>query len=289
MKIVLTGATGFIGSSLVEELHRAGHEILAFSRKQSGDRSGIRFIKEDLCNPDGCFDVMKEFKPEAACHLAWAGIPDFSWEKSLENLRMSTCFFEAVSRIGTCKKIIAAGSCWEFGNKMGLCEEDAECSPCNAFTWAKLSSRASGLILAKERGYFFGWCRLFFVYGSGQRRASLLPSLLQGTSYVKNEQALQDFIYIQDVVEGFRLALENDWPCGDFHFGSGVLHRIGEVAGCVKTLLSGGTLWEPPTSFREGGIFACTSKTKQYLGWQPKTLFHRGLMEMHEKEIKSKK
>ena len=96
MKILITGATGFIGLPLMHALVEQGHEILALTRTPLKEIKSITFLKADLSSPITYYEIVSSFEPEVVIHLAWEGIPNFSFENSKNNLNYSLEFFSYI-------------------------------------------------------------------------------------------------------------------------------------------------------------------------------------------------
>ena len=146
MKLLLTGASGFIGQPLVKKLIEQGHSILALSRSAdlqhvSNNTDKIIYFKSSLELENRALERIKDFEPDILIHLAWEKIPDFSFETSFENLQNHIIFFRHIFTVPSLKKIIVTGSCWEYNKKMGVCTESDICVSVNFFTWAKNSLR----------------------------------------------------------------------------------------------------------------------------------------------------
>ena len=79
MRVLLTGATGFLGRAALKALTNRGHEVLALSRQPAPMHlpAQVRWLKSDLNQPDSYRTAVTEFSPQSALHLAWEGIPDF--------------------------------------------------------------------------------------------------------------------------------------------------------------------------------------------------------------------
>ena len=143
MKFLVTGATGFIGKSLVNLLLDQGHSILAISRTENFElqQDKITWIQSSLQLNESAMDRIREFEPEVLIHLAWENIPDFSFETSVENLNHQMAFFRNIFKLDSLEKIIVTGSCWEYNKKIGFCVETENVVSSNYFTWAKNSLR----------------------------------------------------------------------------------------------------------------------------------------------------
>jgi dTDP-6-deoxy-L-talose 4-dehydrogenase (NAD+) len=140
MKRLVTGGSGFIGEpvlkSLIENIDLV--EILNLTRSfQNSKSSQIENYECDLSNPNTYLNKVKEFEHEVVIHLAWDGSPDFSLEMCTKNILSSISFIKIVSNLKSCKKIIVTGSCFEYNNKIGVCNENEIVVPKDYFTFAK--------------------------------------------------------------------------------------------------------------------------------------------------------
>ena len=284
MRVIVTGGTGFIGRALVPELRARGHEVLQIGRSANNASSNAsEYLQADLSEPASYTNALAAFQPEAAVHLAWEGIPDFSPAQCERNLSMSLRFLDALMAIDSCRKIIGTGSCWEYGLQEGPCLETAAPLSTNDFTRAKDSIRQHGMLRAAATGKSFGWFRLFFVYGPGQRKGSLIPSTIETwrrheNPPLKNPAAAQDFIYLGDVVEGLAHAVEADWPSGAYNLGTGSLTSVADIVRMVRELMNDPATETAPLGRQEtGGIWASTEQARLRLPWQSRTSVAEGL------------
>lgn len=179
MKILITGATGFIGKELCNKLVSEGHLIIGISRDPDlhiSSNSNLRFLKYELGNV--LPNEVIEFEPELLYHLSWEGIPDFSDSICIKNLLDQVKFFLELKKITSLKKIIASGTCAEYGLDSGKCHENT-IQYATYFGWSKSSIRGFLEIYCKDIGLKFVWLRIFYVYGPNQRSKSLVPYLME--------------------------------------------------------------------------------------------------------------
>src|SRR3989344_2069187 len=277
MRIFITGATGFIGRYTLAELKKRGHRLLALSRKNQRER-GVDFIKGDLANIASWKGRLKKFKPEAVIHLAWEGIPDFSYERSVKNLEGGIVLFSALAESG-CKKIVAAGTGFECGSRTGKIPDVIPVAPYNSFTAAKHSLHLMGEALAREKGMDFIWLRPYNPYGHGQRVGSLIPFIMRTVESgaplrLKNPLAQGDFVYITDVVRMFADAVTSGKGRVTYNLGSGYLTSVREIAKIVCEEM--GASEKYVKDFLRGArgklqsaAYADLSRAKGDLGWRP--------------------
>ena len=177
MRIFLTGASGFIGRQLVPLMGH--HQLLLVGRHEVNFRgTNYKFIKNDLKSLENWKSQVEEFSPEACIHLAWSGLPDYSFSKCRENFNINLQLLNLLTHTG-CKRIFFAGTCWEYGENQGKMSETFQSDYQNLFASFKTAVRLIGERLAKTNDINLIWGRIFFVYGPGQRSNSLIPSCFQ--------------------------------------------------------------------------------------------------------------
>ena len=289
MRVLITGASGFIGFPLSNKLSELGFKVLAIGRSiPVNSHKSISWIKSDLNSVEIYKDDITAFKPEVLIHLAWQDIPDFSFEKSFFNLNQSIKFISFIAEIKSCRKIIISGSCWEYGKDQGECKDSDKSIPTNYFTLAKHSLRLWTEIIAKEKSITLGWFRLFYVYGPGQRPESLIPTLFQ---YLRNEKLPEiktphnanDFIYIDDVVDAFSIAANSPFKSGNYNLGAGKSISALEICRQAEQLVLNSSVLTKKIELTSKSInsntnfWASISSSKEQLKWSPKVSIFEGI------------
>ena len=292
MKILITGGTGFIGSHVTEQLAEENHHLLLVSKRAKnlpfdlGKLQGADHICCDLSNLQACRAEIRNFKPEAAVHLAWEGIPNYDARTSTRNLHHGLNLITMLSELG-CQRLICTGSCWEYANKSGALREDAVVLPTNPFTAAKTSLHWMGKEIARERGMMFLWLRLFYVFGPRQKQTSLIPHIIscvrQGRHpQIKTPLVKNDFVYAKDVAGAISSILHHQTDYDVFNIGSGQSHSVQHMMHLVCQAFDKECPAEtqpekdapPPVDF-----WADISKIKQSAGWEPKFSVEQAIRE----------
>lgn len=285
MRIFLTGGTGFIGRYTLNELKKRGHQTLVLSRKAQKEK-GIEFIKGGLRDVSKWKAKLEKFKPKSAIHLAWEGIPDFSYAQSVKNLEGGLAVLEALTESG-CKRIVVAGTGFDCGSRVGKIPDDLKFVPSSVFVAAKHSLHLMGEALAKEKGTDFIWLRPFNPYGYGQRAGSVIPYIMrcvsEGTPLrLRNPLAQGDFIYIEDVARVFVDAATKGKSWKTYNVGSGYLTPIRDIAKAVcEEMGAGKEYYEDFARTAKGKLlnaaYADLKKVKKELGWQPRVAIKEGI------------
>jgi nucleoside-diphosphate-sugar epimerase len=253
MKIFITGPTGFIGKYVVEKLRE--------------DKNNELFLlSKDLADIENWKTEVKNFKPDAAIHLAWEGLPDYGAKNSIKNLNYGLNLMNFLAEIN-CKTVIMAGTCWEVLPQ-----------PVNAMSAAKTALHWLGEEIAKEKNMNFIWARFFYVYGPGQREDSLIPFLIRckkngDKPKIKTPEAKKDFIYVGDVAEALSKIIKKGKKRAIYDIGSGKLTGVQEIAKIIFPDFKIKKLKKDSA----GSPLADISKIKKEIGWEPETGIKEGI------------
>lgn len=281
MKVFLTGGCGFIGRHLIRALE--GNQILVLTRKkpESASPLGVEWLIGDLEDTKQWEFKLNQFEPEVCIHLAWEGLPDYSKEISEKNVRLGINLFSSLRNTGA-KKIVALGSCWEYGDAEGQVLETQTPNPRNHFASAKVRVCESFMSKCSSAGMDFVWLRIFFSYGPGQRKIALLPTVMTALAnhqvpLIKSPDLAQDFVYIVDVAEAIALASIRNDVKGVFNVGSGQLTQIRDFVNEVSVQVR--SKFRLEVSGEPTGMFASVEKLKRVVGWEPRYTLQQGVFE----------
>ena len=179
MRIAVTGASGFIGRHVLEQLVNRGLDVVAVSRrteKLKPWQGRVVIVEMDTSEPaDSAFDKLG--RPDNLIHLAWEGLPNYEsvhhYEKELPRQYR---FLKSLIEAGL-PALFVAGTCFEYGMQSGPLAETAAAEPANPYGFAKDSLRRQLEYFRSAHPYALTWGRLFYSYGEGQPGKSLYPQL----------------------------------------------------------------------------------------------------------------
>jgi UDP-glucose 4-epimerase len=286
MKIFVTGGSGFVGRAVVRQLAQRGHEVVVLTRSPSlsiGD--GVRECRGDLATTGAWRGALERLSPDAVAHMAWEGLPDYSYDTCRRNMEISLDFFEMVAELGV-PSLLSTGTCWEYESRSGSLVEENRVGYPAAFPAVKNSLRLLGEAIAAQHGIGFHWLRLFYVYGPGQRGGSLIPQILKAAREgrwpeLRTPRNRNDFVYVEDVARAIVAILEQQPLRSTFNVGSGRSASVLDVLKLVYEKLDkplpaeAATPAEAPQEAQD--FWADISHLSMDTGWRPDYDLSRGI------------
>ena len=244
-RVLVTGATGFIGRQAIPELIARGFEVHAVSSKAVKDEEGVFWHQADLMNLLDAEALFKKIMPSHFLHFAWYAEPGKFWN-SQENFKWVECsirlmrFFKAY---GGCR-IVMAGSCAEYSWRQGgtFSESSSHGAPLTTYG---VSKKAMQLLLEAYSQQFqlsAAWGRMFFLYGPNEPPikfiSSVTISILQ-KKVIKCTQGNQrrDFLHVQDAATAF-VALLDSSVQGVVNISSGEAYSLKEIVSIIENYLN---------------------------------------------------
>lgn len=221
-KVLVTGATGFIGGHVMEELLKQPVSVVASSAdasKISAKKwfSKVEYVPFDMSSVDDSTDYYAYFgKPDILIHLAWEGLPNYRSAFHTEiNLPRHIHFLHSMIR-GGLKDMTVTGTCFEYGMREGLLQEDMDTFPDNFYAKAKDALRKQLEEFQLTYHFSLKWLRLFYMYGKGQNPNSLLSQLDKALAAgeesfnMSGGEQVRDFMPVENVAAAIvKTALQN--------------------------------------------------------------------------------
>ncbi|ETF08773.1 NAD-dependent epimerase/dehydratase family protein [Pseudomonas glycinis] len=181
MKVLVTGATGFVGRHLVAALLERGCEVRAVGRNAEKAQgmpwiNHVEFVAADIHAADLNVVALTE-GIDALAHLAWPGLPNYRALFHFEhNLMADYRFIKSAVEAGV-SQVLVTGTCFEYGMQSGPLSESTEPRPSNPYGLAKHTLHLFLQNLQQEQPFTLQWARLFYLHGEGQNPNSLLAAL----------------------------------------------------------------------------------------------------------------
>lgn len=214
MKVVVTGATGFIGNHVLERLKQEPVSITAVGRNRSRWNGIGNFVEMDLgCPPPVAY--AKLGYPDVLLHLAWEGLPNYNSLHHYETeLPKQYTFLKLMIEAGL-PRLVVVGTCFEYGIQNGLLSETSLMHPNCPYGFAKYTLYQQLEYINALNSTEMTWARLFYLWGNGQPESSLFPQLVASVTRgepvfnMSGGEQLRDFLPVSHVADYLvRMALD---------------------------------------------------------------------------------
>ena len=229
MKIVVTGANGFLGSNFIKKLQNEKHEICSIIRS--------------TINP---FEKILEFEPDVVVHFAWDGGNNYesvSDVKQFDNVINGIELLNTLNMLSKKPKFVGIGSFSEYGNlKHPAIETDIE-YPNNLYGLSKYTFKNYSEILCEKFNMNWLWVRPCYTYGPGDVSTRLIPKVIKT---IINNQKLEldscnkiiDYLYIDDFTNYLYTLVIGDNTNGIYNLCSGNQYNLKEVINTICKLMN---------------------------------------------------
>lgn len=225
MKILVTGANGYIGSKLVKQLCDFGNEVIATDFDNTHIDKRASFVKTNIFETR---DNYVEFfgHPDVCLHLAWRDGFQHNSDKHMGDLSNHYVFLTNLVRNGI-GKIVVMGSMHEVGYWNGKIDENTPCNPLSQYGTAKNALRKSLELFCQSSGCKFQWLRAFYIYGDDAFGNSIFCKIRQAVAEGKTTFPFTtgtnkyDFISIDELVRQISLCSMQDKVLGIINCCSG--------------------------------------------------------------------
>lgn len=175
MKVLVTGACGYIGKHVVEELIRRGHHVIASDLDNRGLPEEVEFTSYPIF--DGSLDIYEKLgRPDALIHLAWRDGFVHNSAAHMEDLSKHSLFLNHMLDAGIWS-VSVMGSMHEVGYWEGAIQADTPCNPQSQYGIAKNALRQSMLLYAAGKNTNFHWLRAYYIFGDDKRGSSVFAKL----------------------------------------------------------------------------------------------------------------
>jgi len=279
-RVLITGATGFIGRHCLPLLLEKGYEVHAVSKQPPGELfvPDIEWHECDLLAPNSAGEIINNVRPEYMLHLAWYAVPGKFWEaeENTDWMHASMRLFREFADAGG-TRLIGAGSCAEYNLNSGECVEDrTPPNPATLYGICKYIVAKNLGSWSEKSGLDFAWGRVFYPYGPYENPSRLVAyvvrSLLCGEeAFCSEAQQTLDFIHVKDVAAALVSLLESKIQ-GAVNIGTGqpvivrvALQEIGKQTGRANLIRLGAR----GSSAQKEWLWANTEKLRSYSNWKP--------------------
>lgn len=252
-KVIVTGATGFVGYSVVQELLAHGVEIIAVVRENSKNLDKLQNDKVRIvpCNLERICELSSLITDryiDTVYHFAWQGVSDDDIKDAdiqMRNVKATLDLINILPELG-CNTFIGAGSLHETESYYDMKEDKVISNLGYMYKAAKISAHWMGKALAGSKNIRFFWPVISNTYGVGEKSKRLVNTIIRKvfdgeTPALSAGMQNYDFVYITDVAKAFYLIGEKGIDGTNYFIGSGnvkplreYLEVVGQVANQVN-------------------------------------------------------
>jgi len=283
VKVLVTGATGFVGRHLVAALLARCCEVRAVARNAEKAQgmpwiNHVEFVAADIHAADLNVVALTE-GIDALAHLAWPGLPNYRALFHFEhNLMADYRFIKSAIEAGV-PQVLVTGTCFEYGMQSGPLSESTEPRPSNPYGLAKHTLHLFLQNLQQEQPFTLQWARLFYLHGEGQNPNSLLAALDraidsgEASFNMSAGEQLRDFLAIETAASHLAAILHQRDFGGVINCASG--HPVSVRALVEQRLRERGATLDlnlghyPYPTHEPLAFWAVTERLQQLLGESP--------------------
>ncbi len=283
MRVLMTGVAGFFGSRAAACLLRDGVEVHGLDHPKA-DLARVNALAPktivhavDLADRTATAAIVRELRPDVAVHLAWYAVPGkyLPAPENMDHLAAALDLARALNDAG-CKRLITAGTCFEYDTDKGLLAESTPTAPRFLYSAAKLAMYEVLREASRVWSTSYAHLRFFYQYGPWEAPGRIVPAVM--TALLRGEEAsvtpgqqVRDFLHVEDVARAIAFVTKGSLE-GIVNIGSGVPVRIREIVAAAaravgrEDLVRYGALptrpGDPP--------FVCADASKlRAAGWAP--------------------
>ena len=248
MKFVVTGGAGFIGSHVVEELVKDGHEVIVIDNLHTGNVDNLKEFNVKIIEGSSKEIVKIDEPVDGVFHLGiFSSSPMYKKDRSLiyKAIEDFIHVMEFVKERGI-KLVFASSSSVYNGNPVPW-KEDMKIIPMDFYTEARYAMERIAEVYNKLYGTQVIALRLFSVYGTREEYKKQYANLVSQFLWamLKDEQPVifgdgsqtRDFIFVKDVVKAFSLAMDSDVEFGVFNVGTGKNYSLNQLIEILNRIL----------------------------------------------------
>jgi len=281
-RVLVTGASGFIGRHTLRGLRARGFEVHAVARAGSvQEAEGCSWHRADLLDPGQRGALLDETAPSHLLHLAWYAVPGKFWS-ARENQDWHRASQDLLARFRARggHRFVGAGTCAEYDwTKEGVRHESEVANPATEYGRTKSAFRQD----VEDSGGSQAWGRVFFPFGPHEPLQRLIPTIINSLLATRpvplsHGNQVRDFLFVEDLGDAFAALLDSPAQ-GPVNLASGNGHRIREIAEFIQVRLGGELEFGARTASipEPGSLVASVERLNREIGWHPGTDLFQGL------------
>jgi UDP-glucose 4-epimerase len=298
-RVLVTGASGFIGAHLTRALVRHGAAVSVLLRPSSqlhklqalADR--LTVLRADLCDPVALAQAVDQARPRYAFHLA--AFTNVGRDRSHDEMALNVNLIGTVRLVNALadagvQRIVNSGTCEEYGDAEPPVTEAARLRPVSPYSASKAAASMWCEMAHRARGVPVVTLRPFLSYGPEQEAVRLIPQAILAALHQRDfpmtlGEQTREFTHVDDMVDGYlRAALVPGIEGEIFNLSSGEETSVRDAVALIFQLAnSRGQPQFGLLKYREAELWRCcgdASRARETLGWQPRIVFADGIKQV---------
>lgn len=250
MKVMITGANGFVGYYLLQEIEKAGDKVIAIIRNKDSnieklkDFKNVKIIYCDMNHYEDLPALVSDRDIDCCIHLAWDGATGAKrgdYNVQLNNVKSSIDLCNALSEMSI-RRFIGIGSLAEKDVSYYISADGATPNLTSCYGTAKITADYMTKAICSNNGIEHIWCQLSNIYGVGDKTNNFVKfaceTMLQGkrAAFTEGNQ-IYDFIYISDVAKAIYLVAKNGKKNTTYFIGSGKARKLKEYIKLMRDII----------------------------------------------------
>jgi len=299
LKVLITGASGFVGSYICKVFAEAGWDVSALVRTAGEPERlkalGIKVnvVVGNLEDYEKVDSILNFVKPAVIIHAAWGGVANYDRNEFVQvsNIYTSSYLLKASIK-NDVKRFIGIGSQAEYGPCEGIIKESQKELPTTLYGETKLATYKILKQICKGSEIQLDWVRIFSTYGPLDNEHWLIPSVYKKL-LIKEEMKLTpgrqlwDYLYIEDAALAFLKIVENDGQGNLYNLGSGTAFELRDIIGVMteRLHLDSSFLKWGAIDYRLDQVMHLQADINNLreIGWTPTTTLDEGFSNLSKK------
>jgi len=298
MRILVTGANGFLGCNLVELLINRGNSVMGISQKNNNlthiIQPNFHFIQNTKNNYSEIKEHILDYKPDVVLHAAWFGGNKYDDVNSLQqytiNFELGLDLLNILKQSSTKIKFIGFGSFAEYGILTEKAKETQPDNPNTHYGLSKSSFKNISKLFCQENNIEWSWVRPCFVYGQKDVATRLIPRVIEAANtntslHLNSCDAVLDYLHVDDFSEAI-FEIINSSICDKevFNICSGEEYLLKDILNKIYEILEkdNNIIYDPSLNRKYASNYTCGSnkKLRTKTNWKPKHSIESGLKKL---------
>jgi GDP-4-dehydro-6-deoxy-D-mannose reductase len=301
MRVLVTGARGFVGRYLMAELTAAGHEAVGLSRSQDCPNPAGNERVADICHRAELENIIRDIRPEGCIHLAGIAFVPVGWSQPRlvfdVNVGGALNLMEALRAHAPGCRTVLVSSALVYGTSHPERprDETAPLDPQSIYAVSKVAADLNGLLFSRHYGLPIMTARPCNHIGPGQSADFMAPSFARQLAeiaagrrppvmHVGNLESERDFMDVRDVAFAYRLLLERGRAGEAYNVAAGckvsvraILEKLCAIAGVTPTIQTDPARYRPT----DQQPLIVADKLRRDTGWAPQYELDRTLADIY--------